>query len=425
MPFKGPNPWQGMRSRAAGIVAIGLLAACSPSDAPSSGDGGAPSAVQKTLQTQLIDAQPGDVIEIPPGTHQISRALSLTVAGVTLRGAGMQESVLSFRDQVQGAEGLLVSASDVTLEDFAIEDTAGDGLKVNEGRNIVIRRVRAEWTRGPHEENGAYGIYPVQVENLLLEECVAIGASDAGLYVGQSRNVVVRNNRAERNVAGIEIENTINADVYGNVARENTGGILVFNMPDLPVPGHSTRVFGNTISGNNTDNFGAEGTPVASVPAGSGVVINSNDRVEIFDNDIADNDTANVIISSYFATGYQGTRELAAAYDPYPESIFIYGNRFAGGGESPDGLDLKALKLAEFGIGGRFPDILWDGYVNPDKARPDGRLAPEHAICVDNGDAEVLNVDMGNGYANISVGADAYRCSLPRLDEVVLEPPLG
>ena len=77
--------------------------------------------------------------------------------------------------------------------------------------------------------------------------------------------------------------------------------------------------------------------------AGSGVVINSGDRIEIFDNDIADNDTANVIISSYYATGYQGQYDLADVYDPYPESIYIYGNRFSGGGESPDGLDVLGI----------------------------------------------------------------------------------
>jgi parallel beta-helix repeat protein len=225
----------------------------------------------------------------------------------------------------------------------------------------------------------------VQTENLLLEECVAIGASDAGIYVGQSRNVVVRNNSAERNVAGIEIENTFDADVYGNTASENTGGILVFNMPDLPQPGHSTRVYQNTISANNTKNFGAEGTPVASVPAGSGIVIYANDKIEIFDNDIADNNTANIIISSYYGSDLQGTRELAANYDPYPETIFIYGNRFSGGGSSPDGLDLKALKVAMFGLTGSFPDILWDGYVNAEKADAEARLKPEYAICVDNG----------------------------------------
>jgi parallel beta-helix repeat protein len=398
------------------IILVSLLASCSKEAPPAAET----SDYQQTLLTQLIMAQPGDVITIPAGTHDITRGLSLNVAGVTLRGAGMDKSILSFRNQVQGAEGLLVSASDFTIEDLAIEDTRGDALKINEGSNIVIRRVRTEWTNGPDEENGAYGIYPVQTENVLLEESIAIGASDAGIYVGQSRNVVVRNNRAESNVAGIEIENTVGADVYGNTAINNTGGILVFNMPDLPMAGHSTRIYRNTVAGNNTDNFGAEGTPVASVPAGSGIVINSNDRVEIFDNDIADNDTANVIISSYYSTGYQGKYDVADVYDPYPETIFIYGNRFSGGGGSPDGLDLQALRLAMFGVGGSFPDILWDGYVNAEKLDAGGNLQPAYAICVDNGDAEVLNADMGNDSANIVVGSAQHDCVLDKLPAVEL-----
>ena len=406
------------------VTALAVLLSACGKEAPAPVDDAA-LAFQKDLQTQLITAQPGDVITIPAGVHPINRGLSLNVSGVTIRGAGMDTSILSFKDQVQGAEGLLVNASDFTIEDLAIEDTAGDGLKVNGGRNIVIRRVRTEWTNGPDEQNGAYGIYPVQTENVLLEECVAIGASDAGIYVGQSRNVVVRSNRAERNVAGIEIENTFSADVYGNVTNENTGGILVFNMPDLPQPGHSTRVYRNTVIGNNTDNFGAAGTPVASVPAGSGIVINSNDRVEIFDNDIADNDTANIIVSSYYATGWEGMREMGEEYDPYPETIYVYGNRLSGGGSSPDGLDLKALKLAMFGLNGSLPDVLWDGYYNTDKVDASGNLLPEYAICVDNGDAKVLNADLPNDSSDIVVGADQHRCSHEKLPAVVLEAPLG
>jgi len=402
---------------------IALLQACSEPVGPVVAT--VPPEYQKQLQTQLIQAVPGDVITVPAGVHSINRGLSLNVSGVTLRGAGMDKSVLSFKGQLQGAEGLLVNASDFTIEDLAIEDTAGDGLKINEGRNIIIRRVRTEWTNGPDEKNGAYGIYPVQIENLLLEDSVAIAASDAGLYVGQSRNVVVRNNRVEQNVAGIEIENTFNADVYGNTAIGNTGGILVFNMPDLPQPGHSTRVYQNTVVANNTDNFGAAGTPVASVPAGSGIVINSNDRVEIFDNDIADNDTANIIISSYFATGFQGTREMAAAYDPYPETIYIYGNRFSGGGSSPDGLDLKALKVLKFGLNGSFPDVLWDGFVNPENVDAAGKLKQVHAICVNNGDAQVLNADLPNDSDNIVVGEQQHQCDHEKLPPVVLAAPLS
>ena len=402
------------------VVSV-VLSACEKQALP----GSVASDYQKQLQTQLITAEAGDVITIPAGVHNINRGLSLNVSGVTIRGEGMDKSILSFKGQIQGAEGLLVSASDFTIEDLAIEDAAGDGLKINEGSNIVIRRVRTEWTNGPDEKNGAYGIYPVQTQNVLLEECVAIAASDAGIYVGQSRNVVVRNNRVERNVAGIEIENTIAADVYGNIANENTGGILVFNMPDLPQPGHSTRVFGNTVVGNNTDNFGAEGTPVASVPAGSGIVINSNDKVEIFDNDIADNNTANIIISSYYATGFQGTREMAANYDPYPETIYVYDNRLSGGGSSPDGFDLKALKVAMFGLSGSLPDILWDGYVNTDKLDANGKHLPEYAICIDNSGAEILNADLPNGSSDIVIGAAQHQGQHEKLPAVVLVAPLG
>ncbi|MCO1333210.1 right-handed parallel beta-helix repeat-containing protein [Microbulbifer sp. OS29] len=375
---------------------------------------------QKQLLRKLISSKPGDVIDIPEGVFSINRSLSLNVNGVTIRGAGMDKTILSFKEQIQGAEGILVSASDFTIENLAIEDTVGDALKVNGGENIIIRNVRVEWTNGPATSNGAYGVYPVQTRNTLIEGVVAIGASDAGIYVGQSRNVIVRGSRAESNVAGIEVENTIGADVYGNVAINNTGGILVFNMPNLPQPGHSTRIFENKIFNNNTDNFGHEGTPVAAVPAGSGIVINSNDRVEIFKNEIAENNTANIVISSYFTAGYYGDKSTQADFDPYPESIYIYDNNFSGGGASPDHLKLKALKLAKFGLFGRLPDILWDGVINQEKL-VDGELPEEFKLCIDNGSAGILNVDFLNGYRNISTDLSFHRCSLKKLSKVVLD----
>jgi len=276
--------------------------------------------------------------------------------------------------------------------------------------------LRTEWTGGPSTDNGAYGLYPVQTENVLLEGNVSIGASDAGIYVGQSRNVVVRKNRAERNVAGIEIENTIGADVYDNVATDNTGGILVFNMPNLQQPGRGTRVYNNDVQGNNHDNFGHKGTPVASVPAGSGVVVNSNDDVEIFDNKIGNHKTANVIISSYYSTNYSD-KATQASFDPYPEGIYIHGNTFGPGGDSPDHLELKALKISQFGLNGRLPDILWDGYFNQKKL-VDGKLPEALAICIDNGDAGIVNVDAPNGYKHISTDISSHRCKLQPLPKI-------
>ena len=249
----------------AGLTLCVLVAGCTQPAAPPSD---AEAAFEKSLQQQFLDAKPGSVIEIPPGRHALQRVLTLRANGVTVRGAGSDKSILSFKNQISGPEGMLVYANDFTIEHLAIEDSKGDGLKVNDGENITIRDVRVEWTAGPSKDNGAYAIYPVKCRNVLIEDSVAIGSRDAGIYVGQSQDIIVRRNRAEKNVAGIEIENSVRADVYENTATGNTGGILVFNMPDLTQHGSHSRVFKNKIIANNLGNFGAKGTAVASVPAG-------------------------------------------------------------------------------------------------------------------------------------------------------------
>lgn len=407
------------------LMLLAGLAACSPASDQHAGHNESTDSRQISvadpatdLQLHLLEAQPGDTIVLPAGTFNFERGLTLNIDNITLRGAGMDSTVLSFKNQLAGGEGLLVNGSGFTIEDLGIEDSRGDALKIARGDNIIIRRVRTEWTNGPDTNNGAYGIYPVQTRNTLIEDSVAIAASDAGIYIGQSQNVIVRRNRAEFNVAGIEIENSSNADVYENIAINNTGGILVFNMPNLPVPGHSTRVYNNVIENNNTANFAPPGTAVASVPAGSGVLINSNDKVEIFNNRFDNNQTANIIISSYFSAGYND-RQMAADFDPYPETIFIYDNEFGAGGSAPGFPELDMLRQALFGADGSFPDIIWDGIVHPE------RLSMEYAICVQNGDAQVLNIDGANNSANARIETEAHQCEHDKLSPVSLPAEMG
>ena len=363
---------------------------------------------EKNLEARLLDANPGDVIDVPAGKYRLTRSLSLAAGGVTIRGAGMDKTILSFATQNSGAEGMLVTGDDFTLEDIALVDTKGDAVKINGTKNAVMRRVRVEWTGGPKASNGAYGLYPVQVTNVLIEGSVVKGASDAGIYVGQSSNIIVRDNRVEGNVAGIEIENSSAADVYGNSATGNAGGILVFNMPNLPVPGSRTRVFRNNVVADNHVNFGAKGSAVSSVPSGSGVIVNSNKTVEIFDNDIRDNKTANVIISSYYSTGFDTKTGVASAYDPYPEDIYVTGNRFAGGGTDP-GREYAALKAV---AGGALPPVLWDGFVDSKRASP--------GICVQNGDAKTLNADGPGKFAHARIDPTLNCAPATRLPTIVL-----
>ena len=90
--------------------------------------------VQDELQEALILVGEGGVIELGEGVFEFVGSLSLAVDGVTLRGQGMDKTILSFKNQDAGSEGLIITSSGVTLRDFAVEDTIGDAIKVRARR---------------------------------------------------------------------------------------------------------------------------------------------------------------------------------------------------------------------------------------------------------------------------------------------------
>jgi parallel beta-helix repeat protein len=378
--------------------------------------------VQEEAQTALIKAQPGDTIEFGPGTFEFTRSLSLAVPHVTVRGKGMDETTLSFLKQDTGTEGLLVTRDHFTLEDLTIEDAKGDGIKINGADDVILRRVRARWTGGEKESNGAYGLYPVQCKDVLIEECSAYAASDAGIYVGQSQKVIVRKCRAERNVAGIEIENCIDADVSENVCTNNAGGLLVFDLPGLQVKnGKRVRVFENQVFANNHDNFAPKGNTVAMVAPGTGMMVMATDQVEVFKNTIKDNQTNNLVILSYKMTGLPIEDK---DYDPYPEGVFVHDNLFAGGGTNPGGPFGQTLVAL---LGKPVPDILYDGIQNPAK-RINGQLPAGMGIYLkDNGSATFANLHWDKlneknplTWMRIERQSKPYEGEMPSLSPVVL-----
>ena len=338
------------------------------------------------IQEALILAEPGDIIRLSAGVFSLEDSLSLDVAGVQIEGEGMSQTILDFSNQLSGAQGLSVTSDNVTLQDFAIQNAKGDAIKVKGVTNIKFLRVKTEWTNGPSSDNGAYGLYPVESKNVLIDGCIAIGASDAGIYVGQSQNIIVRNSRAEFNVAGIEIENSYFADVYNNIATNNTGGILVFDLPGLPQQGgHHVRVFKNRSVGNNTDNFAPEGNIVGEVPRGTGIIIQANSDVEIFDNEIGENDTVNIAVVTY------GNDTDDQAYYPHPKSVQIHGNKFGPTGYNPDTSKGELAQILFDLSGGNMPDIFWDGLL-PLSQLVFGQPENEKMIITNNGDATMLAI---------------------------------
>lgn len=307
------------------------------------------------LQEALILAAPGDVIELGAGRFVLTDGLSLDVDGVTVRGAGMDATVLDFTAQAGAGEGLLVTSDNVTLRDFALENPKGDGIKSKGADMIVYSGIRVTWTGGPKATNGAYGIYPVESTGVLVTNSKVSGASDAGIYVGQSRDITVSENIVEYNVAGIEIENSRNALVTNNIATRNTGGLLVFDLPGLPVMnGGNVILRENIVADNDTANFAPPGNIVASVRRGTGVLVMANDGVLIEDNAFENNPTAHVMVIAY-TQPYDDAR-----YNPYARNVIVGPNAFGRGGDDPQ-LDGKEQLLAAFG--GALPPVLWDGIV--------------------------------------------------------------
>ena len=369
--------------------------------------------LEKRLQTLLIMAEDGDTIQFPAGAISLSNSLSLDAKkNITLRGAGQGKTVLSFKNQKQGAEGIKVTnAENIVLEQFTIEDAKGDLIKTQQVRGLTFRDITAQWTGKPSAANGAYALYPVQCQNVRIERCTAIGASDAGIYVGQSDSVWVTDCVAKWNVAGIEIENTTNAWVWKNKAYDNTGGILVFDLPDLPKKrGGHVKIYNNLITRNNFKNFAPKGNIVGKVPPGTGVMILATNDVEVYNNKIWDNKTVSTAIMSYFITE---TPIKDKDYNPYPSRIYVHDNIYSMGKRMPT-LKNRLGFIFWWKFGKKVPHILYDGIQNAEWVDAKGNLKPGFEICVRNNEngtfANIRADQLGLFKGKISKNLEPYDC---------------
>ncbi len=360
--------------------------------------------LRRQLQAQFIETPDGSVIDIPEGNFKMNMALWMDgKANIIIRGRGIDRTILSFRDQLAGAEGIkITNCTNITLENLTVQDSKGDLIKAQHVDGLTLRNIKAEWIGKPSKDNGAYALYPVQCKNVLIDSCIAIGASDAGIYVGQSQHVIVRNSKAYHNVAGIEIENTLFADVYNNEATENTGGILIFDLPNLvQKKGGHVRVFNNNIHHNNYPNFAPKGNIVGKVPLGTGVMILATNNVEIYSNRIVNNRTAGTAIVSYYISEIPINDP---SYYPYPDQIYIHDNSYA---RKKQRTTMKGRMGLMFRLKVRFgknvPHIIYDGIVDK-KAKGQG-------ICIRNNENQSFaNIKAAEKFKGITRDITAHDC---------------
>jgi parallel beta-helix repeat protein len=254
---------------------------------------------------------------------------------------------------------------------------------------------------------------------VLVEDSVAKGAADAGFYIGQSDNVVMRRNRSEYNVDGYEVENAAHVDVYDNIAAHNAGGIGVFNLPDLPKQGGKyVRVFRNQVYENNMPNFAPKSLgPIYYLPTGTGMYVMAINTVEVFHNKIRDNNTTNLYIIQYSTALSDPIKDKR--FRPFTENVSLHDNQISGGGKSPD-VRIDSVKELTAAAGGALPDILYDGVVAPEIKAAKKGPNPAQVCLANNGSPTFLNFDAANGFKHPVHDLKVYQCSLPALEAVTI-----
>jgi parallel beta-helix repeat protein len=269
----------------------------------------------ESIQAAVEKSLPGDTIQVMPGTY--SETVYIDKDDIHLVGV-IQEGERATMDGLGKLnDAILYSGNNVVVENFRITQYKGNGIMGQAGNNFEIRN-------NVIIDTGIYGIFPQLGTNGLVEHNVVSGIADAAIYIGMSDNIHVAHNEVFDSVAGIEIENSRHAVVENNIAYNNTGGILAFVTPGLPIKTTEDVIIRNNfVLDNNTPNFGAPGSIVSGIPAGTGILVMAADDVVIEGNIISNNKTAGIIINDH---SYASNITMDMESDPNSDRTMILDN---------------------------------------------------------------------------------------------------
>lgn len=294
-----------------------------------------------SIQDALDRAGRNGTVRIFPGEYH-EDLLSIH-HGVTIEGVVQdnRRPVLDGKNVMNDA--VVALGSRFSISNLEIRNYRSNGIIVHGGKGVTFRNLTVQ-------NPGTYAVYPVECDGVLVEGCTVSGAKDAGIYVGQSRNIIVRNNEVFQCVAGVEIENSVHALVEGNYLHDNTGGLLVFLLPfNVSKEGTDCKVTRNRVLHNNVPNFADKDAFVQNVVVGSGITIFAADRTEVTENEVAENHSFGIAVASLKTVFPPETR---FDVDPFPDENWIHGNTLRANGKDPD------PRLKKIGAPGC--DLLWD-----------------------------------------------------------------
>lgn len=245
----------------------------------------------ESIQAAVKAAPAGTIIRVMPGTYHETVYIDkddIRIIGVIEEG---RRAVLDGQKKLNDA--ILYSGNNFVVENLEIRGYKGNGVMGQAGNNFEIRN-------NIITDSGVYGIFPQLGQNGIVEYNIVSGIADAAIYIGMSDNIHVAHNEVFDSVAGIEVENCRHVIVEHNYVHNNTGGLLAFVTPGLPIKTTVDVIFRNNfVVGNNHVNFGAPGSTVSGIPAGTGMLVMAADDVVIEGNIVSDHKTAGIIITDH------------------------------------------------------------------------------------------------------------------------------
>jgi len=301
-----------------------------------------------SIQAAVDAATPGTTIVVLPGVYHepgAARALTITRDDIHLiarSGRGGDGVVI----EASGGQtdGVWVSPADTvgTTEDERPPcGTRGEHLRGFRMQGFTVRGFSRfgvylacaddfAVTRTTSTGNGEYAIFPVASRHGRLSHDVGASTrSDACLYVGEDDDVVVDHSTATDCQIGFEIENSRHVVMRQNVARANTAGIIIDVITDrLTTTCADNRVEHNVFDSNNRASSALPEDDTSDLQPGIGVIVAGADRTRVAHNTIRGHTLAGLTLVDFCLDRADICAMPGLTIDPRPDDNRIVSNTF-------------------------------------------------------------------------------------------------
>jgi len=219
---------------ASGVAASSTTWYVSPTGATGAAGTSCATASYGTISAAVSAAAAGDTVVVCAGTYKedvaVSKALTLSGQGATIDATGLDN-------------GIKISASNVRVSDFTVENATGEGILAQQPNPV-----KGPMISGMQLYTGA-PIAGVMIEHNVVQN------NDQGGMPANAATTKYAECQASGNVPGdcgegIHLWSVANSQVLFNTVTGNAGGIL---LTDEFGPTHGNLIAGNIVTGNAYD----------------------------------------------------------------------------------------------------------------------------------------------------------------------------